>query len=344
MKRTLRRTLALLVVAVVSTVFASGCRQSRQPVVVVYTALDRSFSEPILDGFEKRTGIHVLAKYDIEATKTVGLVNAIRAEKERPRCDVFWNNEIVNTVRLQKEGLLELYRASASAAIPEEFRDRDGYWCGFAARARVLIVNTNLVTPAEMPDSVHALADSTWKGKTGIAKPLFGTTATHVACLFTSLGREKAVTLLNSFKANDVKIQSGNKAVALNVSAGILAFGLTDTDDAIEEVETGKPVTIVYPDSRPDQMGVLFIPNTLALIRRAPHPEAGMKLIEYLLSPDVETALAQSQSTQIPLNPQVKVKARVKTPSDVKSMTVDFSRAADLFDEAAFYIEKSFLK
>jgi len=343
MTRTLLRA-AGRVVAVLAIVALSGCRSSEERVVVIYTALDRSFSEPILDGFQKQTGIRVLAKYDTEATKTVGLVNALRAEKNRPRCDVFWNNEIVNTVRLQKEGLLEPYQAAAAKAIPPEFQDPEGAWCGFAARGRILIVNTNLVSPAQMPDSVYSLADPIWKGKTVIAKPLFGTTATHAACLFAGLGREKAEALLESFKKNDVKIQSGNKAVALNVSAGILAFGLTDTDDAIGEVEAGKPVAIVYPDARPDQMGMLFIPNTLALIRNAPHAEAGKQLIEYLLSPGVEAALARAESSQIPLNPQVKVKARVKTPSEVKPMAVDFLRAAEQFDEAAAYVEKSFLK
>ena len=100
---------------------------------MVYTALDRGFSEPILNRFESATGIRVRSKYDSEATKTVGLVNAIRAEHARPRCDVFWNNEIVNTIRLQQEGLLQAYRPQAAEAYPEQFRDPDGYWSGFAA-------------------------------------------------------------------------------------------------------------------------------------------------------------------------------------------------------------------
>jgi iron(III) transport system substrate-binding protein len=143
---------------------------------------------------------------------------------------------------------------------------------------------------------------------------------------------------------NEVKIQSGNKTVAVNVAAGVLAFGLTDTDDAIEEVEAGKPVVIVYPDSQATQSGVLFIPNTLSLIRNAPHPEAGRALIEYLLSPEVETALAKCPSAQIPLNPRVTEKVRVKTPSEVKAMPVDFARAAHQFESAARCMEHLFLK
>ena len=226
----------------------AGCGGAGQPAVVVYTALDKEFSGPVLRAFEERTGIRVLPKYDVEATKTVGLVNAIRAEKGRPRCDVFWNNEIVNTIRLKREGLLQVYRPKAAAPFPEEFRDPAGYWTGFAARARVLLVNTDLVKPGQEPTSIRDLADPRWKGRTGIAKPLFGTTATHVACLFATLGEAKARELLDSLKRNDVSVQAGNKQCALQVASGRLAFAMTDTDDAIIEVERGRPVKIVYAD------------------------------------------------------------------------------------------------
>src|SRR3954465_4164398 len=74
--------------------------------VVVYSALDREFSEPILKAYAKQTGVKVLPKFDVESTKTVGLTNLIVAERARPRCDLFWNNEILNTLRLKEKGLL----------------------------------------------------------------------------------------------------------------------------------------------------------------------------------------------------------------------------------------------
>ena len=321
-----------------------GCRGGHKPVVVVYTALDRMFSEPILDEFTKRTGNKVMAKYDTEATKTVGLVNAIRSEKGRPRGDVFWNNAIVTTIRLKEDGLLAQHNSRAAAPFPATFKDPDGYWVGFAARARVLIVNTNLVGPERMPDSIRALADPAWRGKVGIAKPLFGTTATHAACLFAHEGDVRAREFFQSLKDNDIQIQSGNKSLALNVAAGRLAFGLTDTDDAIIEMENGQPVTIVYPDAGSNQVGVLFIPNTLALIKGAPNAVAGRQLIEYLLSPEVEMALAASRSAQIPLNPDVHTRLRVRTPADVKAMDVDFSKASACFNETAEYVSTTFLR
>src|SRR6185295_263861 len=86
-----------------------GCKPSDgKQEVVVYTALE--FARPIFDDFEAEANIRVLPKWDTAATKTTGLVQAILAESNRPRCDVFWNNEILNTLRLEQKGLLEVYR------------------------------------------------------------------------------------------------------------------------------------------------------------------------------------------------------------------------------------------
>src|SRR4030043_1766057 len=82
-------------------VLFSSCRPApSERTVVIYTSVDQVYSEPILKEFEKKTGIRVKAKYDVEAVKTVGLINAIIAERGSPRCDVLWNNEIINTIIL----------------------------------------------------------------------------------------------------------------------------------------------------------------------------------------------------------------------------------------------------
>ena len=337
-----RQILVIVALGVVTALSpASGVKAGEG--VVVYTAHDRGFTEPIFKQFEAKTGIKVRAKYDTESTKTVGLVNTIRFEKDRPRCDVFWNNEIVNTICLQAEGLLAPCPTEAAKAFPAIFRDPKDHWTGFAARARVLLVNTDLVKPADEPKSIFDLTDAKWKGKVGIAKPLFGTTATHAACLFAVLGETKAKAFFAALKANDVKVEAANSNVAINVGAGRLAVGLTDTDDAINELESKRPVKIVYPDAGPDDLGTLFIPNTLALVRGAPNAANGRRLIEYLLSPEVEIALARGEAAQIPLNPAVTEKTRVKTPREVKAMPVDFAKAAEQFAAVATYLKDTFL-
>ena len=311
--------------------------------VVVYTALDQEFSEPILDQYEEETGVDVRAKYDVESTKTVGLTNAIIAEAGRPRADLFWNNEILNTLRLQREGLLTPYTPAHADDIPEQYKADDGTWYGFAGRARVLIVNTEIVPEGERALSIRDLADPRWRGKTGIAKPLFGTTASHAACLFEAWGSEEAKRYFRDLKANDIKILSGNKQVAQDVASGRLAFGLTDTDDAMVMLEQlGAPVAIVYPDQGEGEIGTLFIPNTLAMVKGGPNPEAAALLADAILTPEVEAALASGPSAQIPLMTTTETSARVETPRTVRPMAVDFQAAAARWDEAAAFIREEF--
>ena len=113
----------------------AGCWRSTGPEVVVYTSLDSEFSRPVLQRFAAASDVAVLPKFDVESTKTVGLAEAIIAEKDRPRCDVFWNNEILHTLRLKRLGLLEAYQPPIADQYPAAYRDPEGYWHGFAARA-----------------------------------------------------------------------------------------------------------------------------------------------------------------------------------------------------------------
>ena len=297
------------------------------PRVVVYSSLDREFSEPLLKDYAARTGVEVLPKFDVESTKTVGLTNLIITEAEQPRCDLFWNNEILNTLRLKEKGLLAPFHPAHADELPATFRSKDDTWFGFAARARILLVNTRLVGEADRPAGIKDLLNPRWKGRIGIAKPLFGTTATQAACLFVAWGDEKAKAFFRDLKSNDVQVLSGNKQVATAVGSGQLAFGLTDTDDAMSEVDAGSPVVIVYPDRKPDELGTLFVPNTLALIKGSRRPEAARALADYLLSPSIETSLANGPSAQIPLLATTVAKPRVETPKTVHAMEVDFEAA-----------------
>lgn len=320
---------------------SAGCIGKSENEIVVYAALDKEFSEPILHDFEKETGLTVLPKFDQESNKTVGLANEIIQQAARQRCDVFWNNEILHTLRLEKQGLLEVYQSPLADQYPPQFVSTANKWHGFAARGRVLIVNTKmLASESDRPTSVLDLADPKWKGNCGIAKPLFGTTATHAAVLFAEWGEERAVEFLTNVAANAI-VEGGNKQVAVNVARGRYAFGITDTDDAIIEIENGNPVAIVFPDQGENQMGAMLIPNTLCIVKGGPNTERAKKLVDYLLKAETEAVLAAGSSAQIPLNKNSTAKSRVE-PEQTKIMAVDFQKAADGWEESAKRVAEIF--
>jgi iron(III) transport system substrate-binding protein len=326
----------------------AGCsRHSAR--VVVYCAQDKEFAEDVFAQAIRNTGTAVAPHYDTEATKSVSLYQQLVHEKDRPRCDVYWNNEIINTIRLQRQGLLEPYQSPSAAPYPDFAKAPDHTWNAFAARARVLIVNTTVLPEKDWPKSLLDLTDPKYKGMVAIAKPNFGTTATHAACLFEVMGKEAAQKWFLGVRDNGAHFVDGNKAVAVGVGEGRYAIGLTDTDDAIAEVKADKPVRIIFPDrDRPagDRMGTLFIPNTVMLIKGAPNPDGGRRLIDFLLSAEVEKMLAESASHQIPLNPNVNAKlpSAIETPKTVKTMQVDWGKAADLWDEVQTFLRNEVIR
>ncbi|MCU0581711.1 MAG: hypothetical protein MUF26_04560, partial [Syntrophales bacterium] len=102
----------------------SGCtNQTSSPEVIIYTSVDQVYSEPVLQAFEKKTGIRVRPVYDIEASKTTGLVNRLIAEKDRPQADVFWSGEFVQTLLLKDRGVLAPYDAPNGRNLPALYRD-----------------------------------------------------------------------------------------------------------------------------------------------------------------------------------------------------------------------------
>jgi iron(III) transport system substrate-binding protein len=325
-----------------------GCSDAK-PRVVLYCAQDEEFAEEILTEFSRRTGLGVAPRYDTEADKSVSLYEELVREARRPRCDVHWNNEILSTIRLQRQGLLQPYASPSAGPYLAQDKASDDTWHAFAARARVLLVNTKLVAEADRPHSLLDLTGPRWKGRVGMAKPQFGTSATQAACLFEVLGADQARRFYLGLRDNGVTIVPGNKQVAEGVSQGRFAVGMTDTDDAIIEVEAGQPVALIFPDGhRPqgDRMGTLFIPNTVAVMKGCPNLAGARQLVDYLLSPEVETKLAQAASHQIPLNPEVKVRPheQIATPATVKRMDVNFEKAADLWDQAQDFLRQEFAR
>jgi iron(III) transport system substrate-binding protein len=313
----------------------TGCGRGGQEAgrVTLYTSLNEPTVRAVISVFEERTGIHVHLRADTERDKTVGLVRTLMEERHRPRADVFWNSETANTIRLKHHGVLRALDPppAGSDRVPLQYRDPDGYWFGFAARARILIVNTNRVAPEEMPDSMWDLIDPRWRGRAGIVRPVTGTTLTHLAALGEVLGPVELERFLGGIQANECHLPPGNGRLATLVGEGEIDFGFTDTSDYRLVRRLGKPVQAVYPDQ--DTIGTLVIPNTVSLVRGGPNPENGRRLIEFLLSDEAEEILAHHQRGHIPLKPNVHRPSEVKVPGEFNVMAVDFERVGAVVEE-----------
>ena len=277
---------------------------------IVYTSADQEYAEIVLREADSVIGLKPVAVFDAEASKTVGLERRLVAEKSKPKADLFWNSEFLRTYRLDKQGVLAPTAVDKSLGIPASVITP--YSVGVGIRSRVIAINTASVKEADRPKHLEDLADPRFKGKVAIARPLFGTTATHFAALHAQWGAAKFTSFLQALKKNGVAILPGNGDVRDAVAAGRMAVGLTDTDDAIGAIKRGQPLAMVFPDQDGD--GAFGIYMTVALIKGGPNPAAAQKLLEYLVSEKTEARLIELGAVQLSVRPNGPVAKEIGSP------------------------------
>ncbi len=324
MRQAILAVLPVAVMAATALCAASCSGEKAAPQVVVYTSVDEVDARKVLDAFEKETGIKALPAFDTEASKTTGLAMRLLAEMDRPVADVFWNNELSRTIMLEEKGVLEPYASPSAADIPDRWKDPAGGWAAYSLRARVIVYNTDLVPDAEAPRTLEDLCLPRWKGKVAIANPLFGTTACHVAALADLEGEDAALDYMRRLKANDVRLYDGNSVVRDVVAAGEAQVGLTDTDDALLGMNRAMKIRFVLPDQEPGGRGTLVIPNSVAMVKGAPHPAQAERLIDFLLSRSTEQRFARPEDGYVPVRATKSELGDMAYLADVRAMGVDW--------------------
>ena len=291
----------------------TGCgRSADEPHVVLYVSADEHLARQVVREFQGQTGIRVDLVSDIEAKKTTGLVQRLRAERDNPQADVFWSSEVFMTIQLAEEGVLEPYESEATADWPSTYRDPVNRWYGFAARARVIVYAPDRVDEDQLPDTWMGLCDSRFKGRIVMADPRFGTTGGHLGAMKAYwtriMGAAYYTAFLDGLADNRVRmLPSGNAGVVQAVARGEADLGLTDTDDVWAAQAQGANVRLIYPRHAAgfgnDGTGTLLIPNTVARVAGGPNPHAAAQLIDFLLSERIERLLAESVSHNLPVRP-----------------------------------------
>jgi iron(III) transport system substrate-binding protein len=284
-------------IAVAVTLGSGGC-SSDPDALVVYCAHDQVFSGQVLRRFERETGIRVVPRFDTEATKSLGLTNLLISEKEHPRCDVFWNNQVLGTVDLRRHGILHPYKGTGYRRIPDSYKDPEGYWTGFAARLRVYIVNTEVLQPTDEEIERRFAADDL--SRIAVARPMFGTTLSHYSVLWNLWKPDRLKTWHVGTRRREISEVAGNSTVMNLVAKGICDLGWTDTDDFFVAKDRGDPVAML-----PIRVNgnTICIPNSVAIIKGTKKLRQAQQLVDFLLSAETELELAKSKSRQIPLGP-----------------------------------------
>jgi len=332
----------VIIITVFLFVSLPSCKKNPQQdyrKVVLYCSVDQEIAEPIIAEFEKQSGIDVLSRYDTEASKTVGLVQRIRAESASPIADVFWSSEVFHTIRLARESLLAPYSSDSTKDWPALYAGSNGCWYGFALRARVIAYNTTRISADDAPKCLEDVLESKWKGRLVMAEPEFGTTGGDVASWFAHYDTAKATKILEGLKANEIRLVEGNSTAVRMVATGQADICFTDTDDVYAAQRNEWPIAMNYLDQAGD--GALTIPNTAALIKGGGNFKEASELMEFFLSEQLEQLLLSSDSHNCPIRPTLA--EQLKQYIIPKPLDVDYEKITDNLT-AAIYTAREVLK
>lgn len=309
---TRKSSLLLFIWSLAGFLSTGGCGSRPALEVVVYCSQDRVYAEPIFSDFTRRSGIRVKALFDTEAAKTVGLASRLLAEKSRPQCDLFWNNEELRTWQLAARGVLETN------------------WISVGYRTRRLVVYTNQLPVLGMRVGLADLVNPSFRGRVAMASPLFGTTATYFLALRQYWGKERWENWCRQLLGNKALVVNGNSDVVNLVGRGEAWVGLTDSDDLAAGLREGWPILSLDAADVP----TLVIPNTLALVINCPHPDSARRLREFVCQPEVVQRLVEARALE----------SATPAESVHERLPVDYPYLVRELDNATRTLEEIFLK
>jgi len=282
---------------------------AQDKVLNLYTARHYSTDEALYNDFTKQTGIRINR---IEGGEDA-LFERIRAEGANSPADVFLTVDIGRIWRAEQAGIFAPVKSKVlDSRIPAAYRDPEGEWFGFSARARVIVYNKTMVKPGEIT-RYEDLADPRWKGKVCVRSGAHPYQLSLMAGMVAALGEQKGEEWIKGLTANLARDPKGGDTDQLRaVAAGECAVTLSNNYYVVRLMRSEKPddrkvmesLAIVWPNQA--DRGVSMNISGGGMLKNAPHKEAAVKFLEYLASDSAQRYFANGNN-EWPVVPDVKI-------------------------------------
>lgn len=247
--------------------------------ITLYSGRSKSLVEPIIQQFEKETGIEVKVSY----ANTTQLAAKLQTEGEKSPASLFWAQDAGALGSVSKNKLFSKLPESILKKVPKTFRQSDGYWVATSGRARVLAYSPERVSEDNLPDSVFELTDPKWKGKVGWA-PLNASFQAFVTALRAQVGEERTEKWLSDMKANGAKAYPKNTPIIEALAAGEIDLGLPNHYYLFRFKKGNSKYPVEQTFFKANDPGNLVNIAGIGLLKNSDDKETALKFIEFLLS------------------------------------------------------------
>src|SRR5690606_21903873 len=181
------------------------------------------------------------------------------------------------------------------AAMVDAGKNTTGSVTPYQADGSNLLVNKDAVAASGLEIKSYAdLLKPELKGKIAFGDPTASSSAfAQLTNMLKAVGgdyeSDKGWDYVKALVAQLDGVSIGSSSqVAKDVAAGEYIVGLTYEPLSLNFVNSGQPVEIVYPSE-----GAAFLPATIQLIKNGPNPAAGKAFIDFVISEEGQTIIAE---------------------------------------------------
>ena len=268
--------------------FKDGYPDLKGKHIVVYVASRDEVGSAILELFKEKTG----CTYEYLKMPTQESLSRIKAERKNPKADIFIGGTCDVHVLMKKEALSEKYISKNYDSIPERYKDKDGYWIGFAVSPLSIVINRDRWEKEftnkgiEMPKTYEDLLNPIYKGEIVISNPnTSGTAYTMLASIIQSMGEEKAKDFLRKMKANIGEFTTNGYTPAQKVATGEYLIGINFLSDQLLIKDSGFNIATNVPKNSGWNI------DAISKIKNGPNGDVGRYFIDFCTTREVAETL-----------------------------------------------------
>ncbi len=329
--------LMLLCLVIAALLIATGEPAAAADQLVAYSGRAERLIKPVLDAFEKKTGI----KVQLLSSGTTELVNRLKAEGARTRADVLITNDAGSLELARQAGLLRpLNMREVERAIPAQYRAADNSWIGLSGRFWIIVYNTSLMKPEQIK-SLLDLADPKWKDKIAIPNSGSEYLQAGVSVIRAAYGDDRTKQFLQGLKENaGTQVYQKSSQIVEAVAKGQVALGIVNHYYVYRHLaaQPGAPIAVLMPDQHEGGMGAIMNVAGIGIVKHTAHLDSAKLLVEFLVAQAGQKIFADLDK-EYPLHPEVKPDPALVERKSFRAALVPLSRLAELREPTLTLIE-----
>ena len=281
-----------------------------KPVVTIYSGRGESLVGPLFEHIPQDAPFTVSVQYG----KTSEMVTRFLSEGEQSPADVIFAQDSGHLGVLAQRGALETLPAEIMNTVDPNFRGDGDAWVGTSGRLRVLVYDSDVLTPEQLPKRLEDLSLPAWKNRIGWA-PTNGSTHAHISALRHLWGEAKTRDWLVAMKANSPVSYPKNAPQVSATNEGSIAIGWVN-HYYLHRLEKEGRRARNHSFAEAGDPGNLLMVSGVGIRRNSPKREAAEAFVAWLLSDETQTFFAQ-EGFEYP------ARSGVQTHPDVAPISVE---------------------